>query len=229
MNNCALLDYNPPHPQLHYAGNAQPAAGPGHPWPGLVGSGATAAGPSGENLRGFWTAYPYTVGCPKGRRCIRGAGQVQCDAANSAACSGCAFAKSALTLHLRQCHWHGPWPQAAGQNLFYWWAGRGWQDFPLRVPTQQGALYWWYSVVDGIFWHCSPAFGGRLHSSFTFQNSRSRPLWLLCLLCSPEHSTSGLDSICTPHCGMRHPWPTSMCLRMWTTHFNMLWVLLTLP
>jgi hypothetical protein len=41
-------------------------------------------------------------------------------------------------------------------------------------------------IVDGIFWHCSPAFGGRLHSSLTFQNSCSRPLWLLCLLCSLE-------------------------------------------
>jgi hypothetical protein len=32
MNNCALLDYNPPlRPRLCRAGNAQPAAGPGHP------------------------------------------------------------------------------------------------------------------------------------------------------------------------------------------------------
>jgi hypothetical protein len=31
MNKCAFLDYNPPRPQLHRAGNAQPAVGPGHP------------------------------------------------------------------------------------------------------------------------------------------------------------------------------------------------------
>jgi hypothetical protein len=106
MNNYALLDYNPPppRPQLCCTGNAQPVAGPGHLWPGLVGSGVAAAGPRGENHRGFWAAYPCTAGCPKGRRCIRGAGQVQCDAISSAACSGCAFAKSAPVFHLRQCH-----------------------------------------------------------------------------------------------------------------------------
>jgi hypothetical protein len=33
MNKCTLFDYNPPplRPQLRRAGNAQPAAGPGHP------------------------------------------------------------------------------------------------------------------------------------------------------------------------------------------------------
>jgi hypothetical protein len=101
MNNCALLDYNPPRPWLRHVGNVQPVVGPNHPWPGLVGSAAAAIGPRRENLRGFWVAYPCTAGCPGGRRCIRGAGQVQCDAASLATCSGCAFAKLAPALHLQ--------------------------------------------------------------------------------------------------------------------------------
>ncbi len=184
---------------MRRAGNTQPTAGPNHPWPGLVGNGTIATSPREENLRRFWVAYPYTASCPEGRCCIRKAGQIQCDAASLASCSRCAFAKSTPTFHLRRCHWHGPWPQADGQNLFCWWAGRGWQDFPLRVPTQQGALYLWHSIIGGIFWHCSFAFGGRLQSSLMFQNSHSRPLWLLYLLCSPEQSTSGLDSGCMSH------------------------------
>ncbi len=118
-----FLIITPPSPWLHRASNAQPAARPGHPWPGLAGSGAVVAGPRGENPRGFLAAYPCTAGCPGGRCCIRKVGQVQCDAASLAACSRCAFAKSASVLHLRQCHWRGPWPQASGQNLFCWWAG----------------------------------------------------------------------------------------------------------
>jgi hypothetical protein len=105
MNNCALLDYNPPlGPRLCRTGNTQPTAGLGHPWPGLAGSGTVVAGPRGENPRGFWAAYPCIAGCPGGRRCIRGTGQVQCDETSSTICSGCAFAKSAPALHLRQCH-----------------------------------------------------------------------------------------------------------------------------